>query len=81
MLYPICPTCGSLLANVQLPYQHDMEELCIKYNVSQETMSKGEILKNADFIREKETIVNKYVDRMCCKIKLTTFSDLVRLIN
>lgn len=83
MLYPICPTCGTLLANIQLPYQRDMEELCNKYNVSQETMSKGEITKNPDFIKEKENIVNKYVDKdkICCRMRLTNFSDLVRLIN
>ena len=81
MLYSLCPTCGTLLANIQIPYQNDLIELCDKYNVSHEAISQGTLMKNKEFAKAKEELVSKYVDRMCCKMRLISFSDLVRLIK
>lgn len=82
MLYPICPTCGSLLANIQIPYQKDLHELCEKYNIDVESMSKS-MNSNEEFNKEKRAIVDKYTEqhRYCCRMRLTNFTDLVRLIN
>ncbi len=81
MLYPICPTCGALLANVQLPYQEGLKKLCDGYNVSHEAISQGTLTKNVEFAEKKEELVSKYVDRMCCKMRLISFSDLVRIVK
>lgn len=82
MLYPRCPTCGALLSNIQLPYQRDIHELCEKYNIDLELMSRG-IINNDEFNREKEKIMNKYTDkhRYCCRMRLANFSDLVRIVS
>ena len=82
MLYPICPTCGALLSNIQLPYQRDIKELCEKYNVDLELMSRG-IVNNTQFNNEKERIINKYtdIDRYCCRMRLPNFSELVKIIE
>ncbi len=81
MLYPICPTCGTLLANIQIPYQKDMEDLCAKFKVDHEELSRGELVNNKEFTEEKTRIVNKYVENICCKMRLTNFSDIVKIIN
>lgn len=82
MLYPVCPTCGSLLANIQLPYQRDLTELCRKYNVSIELLSRG-VIDNDEFNREKKKIIDKYTDehRYCCRMRLINFSPLVNIVN
>ena len=81
MLYPICPTCGALLSNIQLPYQRDIRKLCEKYNVDIELMSRG-IVNDEKFNKEKEDIINKYTDpeMYCHRMRLLNFCDLVRLI-
>ncbi len=82
MIYPICPTCGNLLSNIQLPYQRDIAELCTKYKIDINEISHGAI-QDPKFLEEKRKIIDKYVDfhRYCCKMRLGNFSDLVRLVN
>jgi len=82
MLYPVCPTCGNILSNLQIPYQNDLRRLCEKYNIDIELMSRG-IVNNDEFNKEKEKILDKYTykDKYCCKMRLTNFSDLVRLVE
>ena len=81
MLYPVCPSCGALLSNIQLPYQKDITALYEKYNMDIDSISKCINLK--EFKEEKEKIMNKYtdVDRYCCRMRLANFCDLVKLIN
>lgn len=82
MLYPICPNCGALLANVQLPYQNDMKNLCEEYDVDHELMSRG-LVNDEKFNEAKRIILDKYTepDRYCCRMKLCNFSDIVRLVH
>jgi hypothetical protein len=82
MLYPICPTCGALLSNIQLPYQRDIKELCERYNVDLELMSRG-IVNDEKFNGEKERIINKYTDndRYCCRMRLLNFSEIVKIVG
>jgi DNA-directed RNA polymerase subunit N (RpoN/RPB10) len=82
MLYPICPTCGETLANIQIPYQKDMLALCDKYNIDIDSISRG--TPDDDKIRDdKEKIINKYTRkrRYCCKMRLTNFPDLVNIVS
>jgi len=81
MLYPICPTCGALLSNIQLAYQKDLSELCSKYSISLDMMSK--IIKSNEFIEDHKKIIDKYCDkhRYCCRMRLTNFCELVKLIE
>jgi DNA-directed RNA polymerase subunit N (RpoN/RPB10) len=82
MLCPVCYTCGNLLSNIQLAYQRDIKNLCEKYNVDLEIMSRG-IVYNDAFNAEKVKIVEKYTEphRYCCKMRLTNFSDIVRIVG
>jgi hypothetical protein len=82
MLYPICPTCGALLSNIQLPYARDLRDLCERYDVDIELMSRG-IIANETFNSEKEAIMDKYTDKdnYCCRMRLGNFSELVKLMR
>jgi hypothetical protein len=82
MLYPVCPTCSALLSNIQLPYTADVKDLCNRYNIDIEAISNG-TLNNPVFDKEKEEIMNKYVDKdkYCCKMRLGNFTNQVELIR
>jgi hypothetical protein len=82
MLYPICPTCGALLLNIQLPYEHEMEQLCEKYNITLNALSHNTNI-SIDCILDKQTIIDKYTDkdRYCCRMRLGNFIKLVELIK
>jgi hypothetical protein len=82
-LYPVCPTCGGLLSNIQLPYMRDIVELCAKYNVDLEKMSGG-IFNDKDFNDAKTAILDKYIpdrNQYCCRMRLTNFKDLARIVG
>lgn len=81
MLYPICPTCGALLCNIQIPYENDLASLCEKYNVDIELLSSGQI-DNDEFNKEKLKLVDKYTDRdrYCCKMRLTNYVPLAKIM-
>jgi len=81
MLLPICPSCGTILANIQLAYQRDMIELCERYNINYDSLSYGSLTSNEKLSEDKRKIVDRYVDRMCCKMRLINFSDVARIIN
>lgn len=81
MLFPVCPSCGSLLSNIQLPYQRDILALCEKYNIDIDLLSRNKS-NNKQFNDEREAILNKYTEpkKYCCRMHLMNFSDLVNLI-
>jgi DNA-directed RNA polymerase subunit N (RpoN/RPB10) len=81
MLYPICPTCGELLGNIQLAYRKDMEELCKKLKIDHDEIS---LSTNDDKInKEKAKILDKYTrkDRYCCRMRLSNSLNIVKLVN
>ena len=82
MLVNICSVCGSILSNIQLPYERDIKELCEKYDIDIEMLSRGNI-DNEAFNNEKKAIIDKYTDEhyYCCKMKLTNFSPLVKIVR
>ena len=82
MLYPICPTCGALLSNIQLPYQRDIKELCERYNIDLDLATRG-IINNIEYNVEKIKILDKYTDvnRYCCRMRLLNFTDIVKIIE
>ena len=56
--------------------------LADKYNLDPETISKS-ATNNKQFNDERIAILNKYTDkdRICCRMRLSNFSDLVRIIG
>lgn len=82
MSYQVCPSCGDPLSPIIHPYVADMTALCEKYGIDHERISAHPLGTN-DFNEEKQAIINKYVskERLCCRMRLSNFSDIVKLVN
>jgi hypothetical protein len=82
MLYVVCPSCGTLLGNLQIPFEKDMKALCEEFGVDHESLSQGTLRDNKEFAERKKQIVERYIDpkRICCKMRLTNFCDIVQII-
>jgi hypothetical protein len=82
MLYQICPSCGDPLSPLMIPYTSDMKALCEKYKIDHDRISSQPLGTN-DFNKEKQAIMDKYVtkERLCCRMRLGNFSDIVNLVH
>ena len=81
MLYILCPTCGYLLGTKEIPYENRLKELYKKYNIDQESISKGILDTHEKFKEERADIVNSLCERYCCKMRLITYINLAELIK
>lgn len=70
MLYPVCPTCGFLLADKELEYIKQINKLC-------ESKENNETIKDDDV---KKILNNLNINKYCCRLRLTTYVDLVKTI-
>ena len=64
MLYMICPTCGELLGNKQLIYIQKLKEICDKYDINDDLLSKG-FDKNPQFVEERQKLIQSLFDNIC----------------
>ena len=65
MLYPVCPTCGFLLADKELKFKEKLK------NIDKDDNDKHNIKKIFNEMKIK---------RYCCRMRLITYIDLVDLI-
>lgn len=70
MLYSACPTCGTLLADKQLDYEEKLKKICDNPKLSQEDKDK----------QKMELINSMGLERYCCKMKLMTYVDLIKIV-
>jgi DNA-directed RNA polymerase subunit N (RpoN/RPB10) len=69
MLQMRCPTCGTLLGDIQLKYEEDTKKIDSS-NLSIE-----------DKNNEKAKILNTYgLDRYCCKSRILGYVDIINII-
>ena len=69
MLYPVCPTCGHLLADIEVEFTDKYE----KINESKDSdEKKGKEIEKL-FVEVK---INKY----CCKMRLISYFNHIRTI-
>lgn len=82
MIYQVCPSCGDPLSPIVMPYVADMMALCEKYGIDHERIS-SQPMGTGEFNDEKEKIIDKYVteERLCCRMRLSNFSDIVKLVH
>ena len=70
MLYPVCPTCQTLLADKQLPFEEKKKEIDNNNKLS---------------AKEKIKATGKLLDllglkRYCCRMRMITYVDQVQII-
>lgn len=70
MLYFKCPTCKTILANKQIPFEKGMDEICAKVKTEEE----------ADALKEK--LLDKLeIKRYCCRPRVLCYVDLIKIIK
>ena len=70
MLYPVCPTCGHLLADIELEFTE-------KYN---------NITESKDAEQKKDKEIEKLfndvkIKKYCCKMRLISYFDHIKVIQ
>jgi DNA-directed RNA polymerase subunit N (RpoN/RPB10) len=71
MLYPRCPTCGKILANLEIDYNEAKNKICNNSSLNKEQ-------QNA----EKEKLVNSLgLERYCCKTRVLKYLNLIDFIK
>jgi DNA-directed RNA polymerase subunit N (RpoN/RPB10) len=70
MLYPKCPTCGFLFADIELKYENEMDKICKNPNLTSGEKEKKKI----------ELVKSLKIDRYCCKMRLISYVDLIKLL-
>jgi DNA-directed RNA polymerase subunit N (RpoN/RPB10) len=69
MLQMRCPTCGTLLGDIQLIHEQEIKKI--------DSSKLTEVEKN----KKKEDLINTYgLDRYCCKTRLLGYVDTVNII-
>lgn len=71
MLYYKCPTCKTVLANKQLLYEKELDNIC--KNTSLSTTEKDKLKSN---IMEKIELKN-----YCCKMRMMGYVKLIDIIK
>ena len=70
MLYARCPSCGSTLAHIELPYIEFIKKL--ENDVKMNDKEKEKYLKEQ---------LQEFVECDCCRMRLITYSDLVLIVH
>ena len=71
MLYFKCPTCGTVLAHRELPFEQGTKKICDDPDLSKEEMDK----------KISELINSLGLTRQCCRMRLLTYIDLITIIK
>lgn len=71
MLYYKCPTCRTILANKQIPFEERMETICDddKMTDKDKNNAKGRLLDELQLTRE------------CCRMRILTYCKLIEIIK
>lgn len=69
MLYYRCPTCGTVLANKQIPFEEGMKKICDKKMTGDE--------KDKAQIKLLETLE---VVRPCCRMRILTYTKWIEIL-
>jgi DNA-directed RNA polymerase subunit N (RpoN/RPB10) len=77
MLYPVCPTCGRLLADIEVEFTEKYNKLT--HNDKKVGGSKKEVEDKTD--KDVEKLFNEYhIKKYCCKMRLISYFDHVKYI-
>ena len=71
MIYYRCPTCKTLLANKQLIFEKDIKKICgdTKLNEQDKNEQKKKLLDRLE------------LTRYCCRMKMLTYVDQIKIVK
>ena len=64
-----CPTCGTLLGNIVLHYEEELNDI-----------NNNDKLTDKQKKKSRSKLVDKLVDKYCCKMRLITYVDSINVI-
>jgi DNA-directed RNA polymerase subunit N (RpoN/RPB10) len=67
MLYFRCPTCKTILANKQIPYEEKMDSICKNIKLSPKEMD----------LAKKSVLDEIEVTRYCCRARMMGYVKLI----
>ena len=68
MLYPVCPTCGYLLADKIIKFEEEKNKICSNPEIS--TTEQENLLSIL--------ILNLKLRRECCRMRIMTYKDTIQ---
>jgi DNA-directed RNA polymerase subunit N (RpoN/RPB10) len=71
MLYFKCPTCKTILANKQIPFEEGLEKICENSSLTQEERDQ----------KKMELLDQLEVKRMCCRMRMMSYVKLIEIIK
>ena len=71
MLYFRCPTCKTVLANKQLPFEAEMEKICKDRTISDDEKNK----------QKKELLDKLELKRYCCRTLMMTYIKTIDIVK
>lgn len=71
MIYPRCPSCGTLIANRQIPYEKGLEEIESNPNLDEDMK-----------LEQKRILIEALKIKLyCCKMRLMTYINKTEIIK
>lgn len=70
MIYFKCPTCKTLLANKQIPYEHAMDALCNNVNLTEQQRNDA----------KRKIMDDLEITRYCCRARVMGYVRLIEEI-
>lgn len=71
MLYIKCPSCRTILANKQLPFEEGIEQIC-----------KDDKLLDEQKNEKKEELLDKLeIKNICCRMRILTYVKEIEIIK
>lgn len=71
MLYFKCPTCKTILANKQVPFEEGLDKICNNPKMSQKEKDSAKV----------ELLDQLEVKRMCCRMRILTYVKQIEIIK
>ena len=70
MLYFKCPTCRTILANKQIPFEEKLEKICNNSNTSEDVKNK-----------QKEKLLDELqLKKICCRMRMLTYIKQIDIV-
>ena len=71
MLYPKCPSCRTLLANKQIPYEQEMNKICKNTKLTHEEKEK----------QKQDVLTRVEIINICCRARVMGYVKLIEIIK
>ena len=76
----ICTTCGEMLGSKVIVYERKLKEVCDKFKMDYDTLSKGYVTKDPRYIEAQKKILQELCENTCCVTALICGVTIEKLV-